>query len=193
MTGTPAAEKEGEEKALLSTRALIEGIKGREVKTIDPNDHSIYFDLDFQGDDPKPDHISIVQRAGELVLEVGSKHGFYKISSDVWSKEMSDDEWDCVWFQAGTHDFDGDGTDEIVFACSYLPHNIEVLVIKFFPVRNPKHFAREGNWQVFGPFCGECVGEAVVNKLQLFALRSGEHEEWIWVRDKFVHFDGLSD
>jgi hypothetical protein len=165
-------------------------MKGSEVLHLDPNSAGQSFDLDFTGEEPKPSILHVQRSASMLHLEIWSKGGsYFQVPWEDWSLDepTSDDDWEMLTLQAGTYDFDGDGTDEIIFAWWAPVDNLRLIVIKYFPCRQEDHFGRAGNWKVFKDFYGDHEASVEGSKIVFHYLRSLECSEHHWVKDRFIH------
>jgi hypothetical protein len=107
--------------------------------------------------------------------------------SQAYSSKYSNS--DESFIEVGVHDFDDDGTKELVFAWSKSPADLAVSILKYYPAGNQKAALRPENWKSFGPYSGQFQVEATKGELILPYGSQGLMRTIIWSESKEQFID----
>ena len=83
------------------------------------------------------------------------------------------------------HDFDHDGTPEIVVAVGDGLANLVVNVVKYHAPSSSKDAKRLENWSVVGSFTGQQKAQIEGDTITLPIGSQGLYKEYTWVKRKF--------
>jgi hypothetical protein len=88
--------------------------------------------------------------------------------------------------QVAEHDFDRDGTPEIVVAVGDGLINLVVNVVSYHAPQSMKDVGRVENWSLVGSFTGQQKALIQGDTISLPYGSQGLYEEYTWVKQKFI-------
>ena len=90
------------------------------------------------------------------------------------------------YIQVAEHDFDHDGTPEIIIAIGDGLVDLSINVIKYHAPQSAKDAGREANWSLIGSYSGQAKAEIGGDTIQIPIGSQGLYDEYTWVKGKFI-------
>lgn len=94
------------------------------------------------------------------------------------------------YVQVAEHDFDNDGTPEILVAVGDGLVDLVVNVVKYHAPLSPADAGREENWELVGSFSGQEKAFINGDTVLLPIGSQGLHAEYTWSKTKFIQTNG---
>ena len=90
------------------------------------------------------------------------------------------------YIQVAEHDFDHDGTPEIIVAIGNGSIDLSINIIKYHAPQFAQDADREVNWSLIGSYWGQARAEIKGDTLDIPIGSQGLYEEYTWVKGRFI-------